>query len=126
MPKYQFVPSDQKKRDIYGEWSTRLMSKFPVNEIKNIENDTRRLEFLAEWFEEIIEVDCAYVTKKYNVRLESCLLPKKFLRNLISFRKSNTEMCNMILVLLVASLQFRIPNEFLSETLLYTNLNKIK
>lgn len=120
------MPSDQKKRDIYGDWSTKLMSKFAVNEIKNIETDIRRLEFLAEWFEEIIKVDCFYVTKKYNIQLENCFLSKNFLKNLIDFRKSHTEMCNMVLVLLVASLQFRIPTEFLSETLNYTNLNKIK
>ncbi|RNA12826.1 subfamily C member 14 [Brachionus plicatilis] len=125
LPKYQFVPSDQKKKDIYGEWSTKLMSKFAVNETKNIETDMRRLEFIAEWFEEIIKVDCSYVAKKHNIRLESCFLSKNFLRNLIDFRKSHTEMCNMVLVLLVASLQFRIPNEFLGETLNYTNLNKI-
>ncbi|CAF0915842.1 unnamed protein product [Brachionus calyciflorus] len=125
LPKYQFVPTDQKRRDTYGDWSTKLMSKFAVNEVHNIETDSRRLDFIADWFEEIIKADCVYASKKFNIQLKNQIVMKNFLRNLIEFRRTHTEMCNMILVLLVASLQFRIPNEFLSETLNYTNLNKI-
>lgn len=107
------------------------MSKFPVNSSINIEIDFRRLEFIASWFEEIIFAECKYIkeslnqnsnqtseklsyfkdsfdnNQKSNQENTNFKLPpnmnKNFLKDMLEFRKKNSEMCNMILVLLVVS-----------------------
>jgi hypothetical protein len=142
LPKYQFVPSDLKTRDIFGEWATRLLTKIAINETKNIETDLRRLEFIALWFEDFIQSECKHARQLLSgqLLLESdlnsvpkCnstneiipLMHKNFLKELLDYRKIKNEMCNMILVLLVASLQFKIPLDFIKETLVFINLDKI-
>jgi hypothetical protein len=47
------------------------------------------------------------------------------LKQILDYRLFNNEACNMILVLLVASLEFSIPIKFMEETLEYLNLNQI-
>jgi hypothetical protein len=96
-----------KKRDVFGDWSVSLLSKFPVNGVKNIETDTRRVEFLASWFEEIIreeeytqKTQISFVQNSSHVDLG---LKRQFLKDLLDYRRTHTEMCNMILVLLVVS-----------------------
>ncbi len=120
------------------------------------------MEFIAVWYEEIIIDECKQFHQeklKFNSNNASEIsndlldLPNvSFLKDLLEYRKQNTEMCNMILVLLVviilklffyflaffnlnfksveffskASLQFEIPKAFMEETLLFTNLNRIK
>lgn len=110
MPKLQFIPTDLKKRDIFGDWAISLMSKFPMNETKTLETDIRRLEFISLWFEELIIHECneydAYVQSRPDLQA-TVVVPyfqKDFIKELLNFRKTNIEMCNMILVLLVVSL----------------------
>ena len=109
LPKLQFIPSDLKKRDTFGDWASNLLSKFPINETKTLETDMRRLEFICNWFEEIIIHDCDQFDEYVQTRPELhsyVIVPaiqKNFLKDLLEFRKSNREMCNMILVLLVVS-----------------------
>ena len=67
-----------------------------------IENDLRRLEFISAWFEEIIISELKSVTNDTNERT-NVLLNNFFLRDLIEYRRLKTEMCNMILVLLVVN-----------------------
>ncbi len=131
LPKIQFIPSDLKKRDTFGEWATRLISKFPLNETKTLETDLRRLEFISTWFEEIILRDCheydTYLQERPELQADAIVpwLHEGFLKELLEFRKVNTEMCNMILVLIVASLYFEVPIQFFDEMLSYTNLAEI-
>ena len=85
------------------------MSKFPMNETKTLETDIRRLEFISSWFEQIIINDCieydAYVQARPELQTIVVVpfFEKDFLKELLSFRKNNIEMCNMILVLIVVS-----------------------
>jgi hypothetical protein len=107
---------------VFGDWATKLLSKFPVNETQNsgnnfhfnnakaykfnssfktkIETDTRRLEFIANWFEEII-INESKEYEKQNPENKQSDFNQYFLKDLLDYRKLNTEMCNMILVLLV-------------------------
>ncbi len=131
LPKLQFIPSDLKKRDAFGDWATRLVSKFPLSETKTLETDLRRLEFISTWFEELILRDCqdydSYLQARPHLQADAVVpfLQANFLKELLEFRKMNTEMCNMILVLLVASLYFEVPIQFFDEMLAYTNLAEI-
>lgn len=66
------------------------------------ETDTRRLEFIANWFEEIIFNESKEYEKQKPDTHQSDF-NQYFLKDLLDYRKFNTEMCNMILVLLVVS-----------------------
>ena len=121
LPKLQFIPTDLKKRDIFGSWATKLVSKFPVNEKKTLDTDMRRLEFIAEWFENVIINECKEYANYLDAKSEteifinSPTFQKNFLKDLLDFRKVNPEMCNMILVLIVVSLKWLIINRVILE-----------
>jgi hypothetical protein len=78
-----------------------MFSKFAVNEIKTIETDRRRLEFIASWFEELIVNDCRQLAAIDKSILKLPILARKFLKELVEYRQTNFESCNMILILLV-------------------------
>ena len=66
-----------------------------------LETDLRRLEFIANWFEDIILTEL----KDFETNsTESVDLNETFLRDLLDYRKFNMEMCNMILVLLTVNI----------------------
>lgn len=133
LPKQQFIPTDLKVRDIYGEWATKLFSRFPKNNIKNVEWDKRRLEFIAEMYQELINIEIKTTninelnnhqhSKNNNSTTPSSNNNNKInLKQILEYRLLNNETCNMILVLLVASLEFSIPNSFMKETLEYLEM----
>ena len=89
--------------------------------------DKRRIEFLCEMLQELVNIEIK--TENINdLNTNKNLLNNsnqiKF-KQMLEYRLINNETCNMILVLLVASLEFTIPNKFMEETLDYLNLSQI-
>ena len=127
LPKEQFIPTDLKTRDIYGDWTTKLFSRFPKNNIQNVEMDKRRLEFICEMYQELINIEnkTENINELNNHQHNNNISNKMKLKHILEYRLLNSETCNMILVLLVASLEFSIPNTFMEQTLEYLNLSKI-
>ncbi len=133
MPKYQFIPTDLKVRDTYGDWSMKMFSKFAVNEIKTIDMDRRRLEFIASWFEDLIVIECKQLgsvgsssSEDKSTLKSSALLGRKFLKELIEFRKTNFESCNMILILLVVRYPFFFDQRKFRKNFLLINIFRLK
>ena len=93
--------------------------------LKIKELDLRRLEFIASWFEEIILSECKFIdenlssiangmeTEDDEDNLLSNLVEKHFLKELLEYRKQNTEMCNMTLLLLIVKI-YRFIDFFLN------------
>jgi hypothetical protein len=91
---------------IYGTWTTKLFTHFPTQcNHQNIVKDKHKLEFLCTWFDDLIDEKKTFE-----------------LIDLLKFRASNNEACNMILILLVASLNFSIPLDFVESILGFFNL----
>ena len=74
------------------------------------ETDLRRLDFIAGWFEDIILAECRNIDENANNisqveedNLVSNLVEKDFLKDLLKYRRQNTEMCNMTLLLLIVN-----------------------
>lgn len=90
----------------------------PATGTQNVEIDKKKLEFIADWFQELINID---FKNNFNQKIIQIKL-----KDLLKYRMLNNEACNMILVLLVASLEFSIPIKFMEETLEYLDLKSIK
>ncbi|XP_070564121.1 uncharacterized protein [Ptychodera flava] len=113
--KEHFVPSCMKKIEvngIFGEKTTHLLTTFPIHGAKNIETDHRRLKYLAYNLQRDLMLELQY--KKVH---PSMSLPDTFIEDLIDARPAERERCNMLLLLLVASLEFSIPSFLMNETL---------
>ncbi|XP_039264052.2 uncharacterized protein LOC120339887 [Styela clava] len=104
--------------NIFGVRTPSLMSKFPRNEIQSTDTDLRRLTFLCENVQNDITVQqlSDHSELKY-------VLPNSCLQKMIDHRQKDRERCNMLLLLLVSSLQFNIPSNLLDETLIIAKLN---
>ncbi|XP_077868115.1 uncharacterized protein LOC144357963, partial [Saccoglossus kowalevskii] len=92
--------------------TTHLMTRFPSSGAKNIETDHRRLKYLAYNLESDLILESQH--RKMDPRLT---LTQTFLEDLIDVRRVEREQCNMLLLLLVASLEFAIPTYLMKETL---------
>lgn len=104
--------------NIHGVRTPSLMSKFPRNEIQSTDTDLRRLSFLCENVQNDITIQ--QLSNNSDIKF---ILPNSCLRILIDHRQNDRERCNMLLLLLVSSLQFNIPSNLLSETLIVGKLN---
>lgn len=63
---------------------------------------------MCVWFEDIVFNELKeYTREKDHLQIEYEIpeLKESFLKDLLDYRKSNTEMCNMILVLLIVRVQ---------------------
>eukprot|EP00057_Strongylocentrotus_purpuratus_P002337 XP_003724322.1 PREDICTED: uncharacterized protein LOC580904 isoform X2 [Strongylocentrotus purpuratus] len=123
LPKEQFVPTSQKKiqvHGIYGHKTTHFMMKFPTNGDLNVGTDLRRLAYMAYNIQEDILTECQQ-TQSRNPGL-TC---KNFVEQLLEIRSADREKCNILLILLVASLEFTIPHSLLQDALTVTNLRDI-
>jgi hypothetical protein len=88
--------------------------------------DKRKLEFICEMYQELINIENKTENiNELNNHQHHKTSNRIKLKQILEYRLINSETCNMILVLLVASLEFSIPNEFMEETLEYLNLSKI-
>ncbi|XP_071799635.1 uncharacterized protein [Asterias amurensis] len=120
----QFVPSSMKKLQvsgIYGERTTHFMMRFPTKGALNVETDNRRLRYLSYClqFDLLLEVQ----HRKRNQRLT--LYESNYLESLLGARPIERDRCNVLLLLLIASLEFSLPTNLVQETLSAAKLMEI-
>ncbi|XP_071117853.1 uncharacterized protein [Haliotis cracherodii] len=119
-----FIPSTLKKiqvNGIFGDKSKHLLTKFPINAAHNIEIDQRRLKYLAFNLQEDLTTERKYTKRDFQV----LRYRRTFLEDLLEVRPTDRERCNMLLLLLVASLEFVMPTHLVKETLETAMLGKI-
>nr|XP_054764062.1 uncharacterized protein LOC129270765 isoform X1 [Lytechinus pictus] len=123
LPKDQFVPSSQKKiqvHGIYGHKTTHFMMKFPTTGDLNVGTDHRRLAYMAYNIQGDILTESQQTLSR-----NPGLTCHNFLEQLLEMRTSEREKCNVLLLLLVASLEFNIPLSLLQDALTVTKLRDI-
>ncbi|PFX19137.1 hypothetical protein AWC38_SpisGene16452 [Stylophora pistillata] len=122
LPKNQFVPSSLKNvsvTGVFGQKREHLMRRFPIKEKLNVDLDKRRLLYLAYSLQQEVNL---YVKSNMKGKVKPSLL----IENLINYRNEDKERCNMLLLMLVASLEFAIPSLLVQQTLDITRLRKIR
>ncbi|XP_021342270.1 uncharacterized protein LOC110442803 isoform X3 [Mizuhopecten yessoensis] len=124
LAKEWFVPSNLKKIEVngvFGEKATHVMRRFPTNGAHNIETDRRRLKYVAYNIQEDLVIDKKYTNREYQV----LKYRQAFLEDLLEIRPTDLERCNMLLLLLVTSLEFVLPTHLVKETLDTAKLSKL-
>ncbi|XP_060082017.1 uncharacterized protein LOC132561310 [Ylistrum balloti] len=124
LAKEWFVPSNLKKIEVngvFGAKATHVMTRFPTNGVHNIETDRRRLKYVAFNIQEDLVIDKKYTNREYQVLKYRV----SFLEDLLEIRPTDLERCNMLLLLLVTSLEFVLPTHLVKETLDTAKLSKV-
>lgn len=119
-----FIPTARKKIEvngIYGPKATKVMTSFPANGVHNIEIDKKRLKYLGYNIQEDLVIDKKYTNREFQVMKYR----RAFIEDLLEARPEDRERCNMLLLFLVASLEFVLPTHLVKETLDTAKLNKI-
>ncbi|PVD23734.1 hypothetical protein C0Q70_17007 [Pomacea canaliculata] len=117
LKKNGFIPSDMKNINIsgiFGDKAVQLMTSFPNNAVLNIETDKKRLLYLAQNIQEDINLEHRYISSRCpagHVQKQTLLL------DALEARLNNRAQGNMLLLLLVASLEFILPTRLVKETL---------
>ncbi|CAG2215418.1 unnamed protein product [Mytilus edulis] len=101
--------------------ATHVMTKFPVNGMHNVETDRRRLKYIAYSLQEDLLIEKKYTHNDYQI----LRYHKSFMEDILSSRPQDRERCNMLLMLLVASLEFVMPTHLMKDTLETTKLSKV-
>ncbi|XP_072173194.1 uncharacterized protein [Diadema setosum] len=120
LTKAQFVPSSFKKiqvHGIYGSKTTHFMMRFPTNGALNVDTDRRRLAYMAYNLQNDMELEL----QQRKMKLQC----SDFMERLLEMRLAEREKCNVLLLLLVASLEFSLPHVILQDTLTITKLREI-
>ncbi|XP_053394060.1 uncharacterized protein LOC123525858 isoform X3 [Mercenaria mercenaria] len=124
LSKEWFVPSNLKKIEVngvYGEKATHLMIRFPANGPCNVELDRRRLKYLSYNAQSDLILEKKYTKREFSV----LKYRKTFIEDILDARYGDRERCNMLLLLLVATLEFVMPTHLVKETLEVAKLSKI-
>ena len=100
-----------KEIDVY-----QIHSKFSP-----LEMDRRRLDYLAYTLQQEIKLELQYGSG--NHLKQDSPIPK--LESLIAQRGNETEQCNMLLLLLLASLEYNLPRDVMKATLETAKLTEI-
>ncbi|CAK8681103.1 unnamed protein product [Clavelina lepadiformis] len=103
---------------IHGIRTCHFTANFPINEPHNSNTDKRRLEFLAENLQEDIKIK----EHSFKRAVRRCL-SENALKQILQLRHEDKEKCNMLLLLLVASLEFNLPEMLIEQTLDVASLN---
>ncbi|XP_022101698.1 uncharacterized protein LOC110985171 isoform X2 [Acanthaster planci] len=120
----QFVPTPLKKIEvngIYGERTTHFMMRFPTNGSLNVETDHRRLKYLFYCLEQDLRLEMRH--RKTDQRLK--IYQTHFMESLLDVRPKERDRCNVLLLLLVASLEFVLPTYLVQETLSAAKLTDV-
>ncbi|XP_078317601.1 uncharacterized protein LOC111119226 isoform X1 [Crassostrea virginica] len=124
LSKEWFIPTARKKIEvngIYGAKATKVMTTFPANGVHNIETDKKRLKYLGYNIQEDLVIDKKFTNREFQVMKYR----RAFIEDLLEARPEDRERCNMLLLFLVASLEFVLPTHLVKETLDTAKLNKI-
>ncbi|KAK7099976.1 hypothetical protein V1264_022994 [Littorina saxatilis] len=99
---------------VCGRKAIQMLKSYPKNGVCNIEMDWNRLHYLAKDFQDDINLMWKYIRRKSRGQF----VPKKtLLVDLFEVRQNHGERCNMVLLLLMASLEFLFPTHLLKDTL---------
>ncbi|KAK3716748.1 hypothetical protein QZH41_018228, partial [Actinostola sp. cb2023] len=113
LPRNQFVPTSLRNITVTGVYGCRVSRQLYL--------DKRRLRYLAYNLQQDVNLELKYKTSgKVNIK------PSKVIEYLITCRKNDQERCNMLLLLLVGSLEFSIPLSLVQQTLEVAGLRKIE
>ncbi|XP_071954476.1 uncharacterized protein [Antedon mediterranea] len=104
----------------YGERTMHLMVRFPRIECLNVDTDKRRIKYLACNLQRDLLLEEAY-----NVWSNDNALPTNFLEKLIWCRAKDCQHFNVLLLLLVASLEYPLPTVLMESTLQEAKLDKL-
>ncbi|KAJ8039853.1 Protein tilB-like [Holothuria leucospilota] len=118
----QFIPSSLKKLQVegtYGERTVHLMMRFPTKGALNIATDKRRLQYLAYNLQEDLKVDYQFRQSKFSP------LPMPDFESVLESRLEHFDQCNILLLLLVAFLDFSLPFDLLQETVTCAQLDSL-
>jgi hypothetical protein len=116
-----FVPTFMKDllvNGVFGKKTTHLMAHFPASYTHNTEMDRRRLHYLAHTLEEEIK---KYSSKEMEGEGRVPELSRMMETRNISTEQSTT----MLLILILAHLEYGLPHDILMETLETAKLTKI-
>ncbi|XP_038650013.1 uncharacterized protein LOC119964510 isoform X2 [Scyliorhinus canicula] len=119
----QFTPTTQKnlfQTCPYGERTLHLMNQFPLNERLNSDSDHRRIKYLAY----NLQIDLI-VGMKYTSRISLADKLSNRLVELISVRDKERDKCNIMLLILMAFVEFCLPQQLIIKTLEGINLTTI-
>ncbi|ELT99411.1 hypothetical protein CAPTEDRAFT_188526 [Capitella teleta] len=105
---------------VHGEKTVQFMRRFPLNGPLNAEMDKRRLSYLAQNVQEEVMLELESRRLFKNLSRNS-----NFLEDLLASREGEQMKCNMILLLLIASLEFNIPTKLMHEVLTAAKLANI-
>lgn len=112
----QFVPTSMKKINVdgvYGEKTTHFMMRFPTTGGSlNSDTDHRRVRYLAFNLQRELQLEAQH--RKIDSRIQ---YSDSFIESLLAARKEDRDRCNVLLILLVASLEFTLPTFLVQETL---------
>ncbi|KAK1165250.1 hypothetical protein AOXY_G13736 [Acipenser oxyrinchus oxyrinchus] len=121
--KDKFIPTHRKNLAHtcpYGERTLHFMKRFPFKETQNVETDKRRLKYLAFNLQEDLVLELFYMERS---DLEETISGS--LLELMTARDKERDKCNMLLLILMATLEFSLPPELIQDTLRITNLSRI-
>ncbi|ESP05535.1 hypothetical protein LOTGIDRAFT_228077 [Lottia gigantea] len=119
-----FITSAMKNIELtglFGQKAASVLTKFPVSAVHNIEMDKKRLLYLAYNLQEDMTVTQKATKRKYGILKHK----KDFVEELLTVRNEEREKCNMLLIILVASLEFILPTHLVQETLEVAQLQKM-
>ncbi|UJR26452.1 hypothetical protein I4U23_007782 [Adineta vaga] len=121
-----FMPTNLKDRSVnglFGSKTTELLAKFPSNSFINSELDQKRIKHLASTIQDIFLIEMKHdITKKYN---EFLIENRHNLYHMIDLRQTHIEEFNMLLILLLTDLLFKIPSELLENIMNITHIKTI-
>ncbi|XP_075262230.1 uncharacterized protein LOC142353885 [Convolutriloba macropyga] len=114
----RFQPSYKKDILTYGVFGSKaeeLFMNFPTRDnslVINSEMDRKKLCYLAYNLQEEIEIE-----KHYAFDVMECEFADKFMEDLLNVRSVEVERSNMLLILILASLEFTLPLHLVQEML---------
>ncbi|XP_072023984.1 uncharacterized protein [Amphiura filiformis] len=119
----QFVPTSMKKIQvdgIYGERTSHFMRRFPTHGSLNVDTDRRRVQYLAENLQRELQLESKHRKSDKELNYSDDLL-----QGLLKVRPEDRDRCNVLLILLVASLEFALPTFLVQETLAAATISTI-
>ncbi|CAF0761761.1 unnamed protein product [Adineta ricciae] len=122
-----FMPTNLKDRSVnglFGSKTTELLAKFPSNAFINAELDRKRIKHLASTIQDLFLIEMKYdVTKKYNEFLTE---NRHNFYHLTDLRQAHIEEFNMLLIILLTDLLFKIPGDLLDNIMEVTRIKTIE
>eukprot|EP00117_Sycon_ciliatum_P016747 scpid25132/ scgid5756/ Protein TILB homolog; Leucine-rich repeat-containing protein 6; Leucine-rich testis-specific protein; Testis-specific leucine-rich repeat protein len=131
LPPIKFVPSSMKKltvNGIYGSRTKLLMSHVPLSSPSTTELDWCRLRYIMKMFSSEVKMFGEHTSAVSYASVSSASLAETLLPNLddlLNERHKHLEQSNMLLLLLVVSLEFSLPARVIENALETARLQEL-